>query len=76
MLRNIQGIHAPLRIAMELKACDNVGHLPFLSSSNLSRDVLLGHDDYIDFNNILNSPEVHEGLHQPHVVMERKLGIL
>lgn len=76
MMRDIQGIHAPLRIAMELKAFNNVGRLPFLPSSNLSRDVILGHDDVIDFCDILNPPELHEKLSRPHVAMERKLGLL
>lgn len=76
MLRDIQGIHAPLRIAMELKAFDNVGRLPFLPSSNLSRDVILGHDDSLDFCDIFNPPEVHENLTRPHIMMERKLNLL
>lgn len=76
MMRDIQGIHAPLRIAMELKAFKNVGRLPFLPSSNLSRDVILGLDESIDFCDILNPPEVHEKLFRPHIVMERKLNLL
>ena len=76
MLRNIQGLHAPLRIMMELKCFDNVGRLPFQPSSNLSRDVILGRDDCIDFDDILNPPEVHENFVRPHIVMERNLGLL
>lgn len=76
MLRDIQGIHAPLRIAMELKAFNHVGRLPFLPSSNLSRDVILGLDGSVDFCDVLNPPEVHEKLCRPHIVMERKLGLL
>lgn len=45
--RNTQGIHAPMRIAMELKATEKIGRLPFLSSSNLMKDVLLGRDEDI-----------------------------
>lgn len=47
MLRNTQGIHAPMRLAMELKAADKIGRLPFLPSSGLMRDVILGRDDEI-----------------------------
>lgn len=47
LLRNTQGLHAPLRIAMELKATEKIGRLPFLSSSNVMRDVLLGKDQDI-----------------------------
>ena len=47
MLRNTQGLHAPLRLAMELKSTEKIGRLPFLPSSNLMRDVILGRDDDI-----------------------------
>lgn len=47
MLRNIQGLHAPMRLAMELKAADKIGRLPFLQSSMMMRDVLLGRDEEI-----------------------------
>lgn len=76
MMRNVQGIHAPLRLAMELRSFRNVGRLPFLPSSNLSADVLKGRDDYIDFTDILYPPEVHEKMVQPHALMDRKIGLL
>jgi proteasome maturation protein len=44
LLRNTQGLHAPLRMAMELKATEKIGRLPFLSSSNAMRDALLARD--------------------------------
>lgn len=44
VLRNTQGLHAPLRMAMEIKAAEKVGRLPFLPSSNVMRDSLLGYD--------------------------------
>lgn len=47
MLRKVQGLHAPIRIAMELKASERVGRLPFLQSSNLMKDILLGRDEEI-----------------------------
>lgn len=47
LLRNTQGLHAPLRMAMELKATEKIGRLPFLPSSNMMRDVLLGRDQDI-----------------------------
>lgn len=49
MLRNTQGIHAPLRLAMELKSAEKVGRLPFLPSSNVMRDVILGRDEDIGY---------------------------
>lgn len=47
LLKNTQGIHAPMRLAMELKATEKIGRLPFLPSSNMMRDVLLGKDEEI-----------------------------
>ncbi|XP_076289402.1 proteasome maturation protein [Lasioglossum baleicum] len=76
LLRNTQGIHAPIRIAMELKATEHIGRLPFLPSSNLMRDVLLGRDEDIGFEDILNTPEFREQMGQPHAVIEKSLGIL
>ncbi|KZC08156.1 Proteasome maturation protein [Dufourea novaeangliae] len=76
MLRNIQGIHAPMRIAMELKATEKIGRLPFLPSSNVMRDVLLGRDEDIGFEDILNTPEFREQMGEPHAVIEKSLGIL
>ena len=76
VLRNTQGLHAPLRLSMELKAADRVGRLPFLSSSNLMRDTLLGKDDEIGFEDFLNTAEFRETMGQPHAIVERSLGIL
>ncbi|XP_018058690.1 PREDICTED: proteasome maturation protein [Atta colombica] len=76
LLRNTQGLHAPLRIAMELKATENIGRLPFLSSSNVMRDVLLGKDQNIGFEDVFNTSEFREQMGQPHAVVENHLGIL
>lgn len=76
MLRNIQGLHAPMRLAMELKATEKIGRLPFLPSSNLMKNVLLGKDEEIGFEDILNIPEFREQMGQPHAVVEHSLGIL
>ncbi|XP_031828673.1 proteasome maturation protein [Nomia melanderi] len=76
LLRNTQGIHAPMRIAMELKATEKIGRLPFLPSSNLMKDVILGRDEDIGFEDILNTAEFREQMGQPHAVIEKSLGIL
>ncbi|XP_017875834.1 proteasome maturation protein [Ceratina calcarata] len=76
LLRNIQGLHAPMRLAMELKATEKIGRLPFLPSSNMMRNVLLGKDEEIGFEDILNIPEFREQMGQPHAVVENSLGIL
>lgn len=76
VLRNIQGLHAPLRLGMERKAVQSVGRLPFLPSSGLSLEVLRGEEDRIQLKDILYPLDVSERLAHPHAVMEHKLGIL
>ncbi|KAJ7401209.1 Proteasome maturation protein [Pitangus sulphuratus] len=53
-LRNIQGIHAPLKLQMEFRAVKQVQRLPFLHSSNVALDTLRGNDECIGFEDILN----------------------
>lgn len=76
MLRNREGLAAPLKLTMELKSVSKVGHLPFLPSSNVARDVLTGRDELIDYTDIFNLAENSEIMAQPHAVMEKNLGIL
>ncbi|KAH9422584.1 hypothetical protein DERP_003261 [Dermatophagoides pteronyssinus] len=77
ILRSVQGIQAPLRQLAERKSAANVGRLPFLPSSNLMMDVLLGHDEMIMPENIYDQPnEFCEVNLPPHMIMERKLNIL
>jgi proteasome maturation protein len=76
MIRNHQGIGAQLKYMMELDATSKVGRLPFLPSSNASRDALLGLDEMITPTDIYGTAEFSEKMLQPHAVMEKKLGIL
>ncbi|KAL0133037.1 hypothetical protein PUN28_000645 [Cardiocondyla obscurior] len=76
LLRNTQGLHAPLRIAMELKATEKIGRLPFLPSSNVMQDVLRGKDQDIGFEDVFNTSEFREQMGQPHAIMENRIGIL
>ncbi|CAG9792032.1 unnamed protein product [Diatraea saccharalis] len=76
MLRNVQGLHAPLKLTMEMKFANKVGRLPFLPSSNLQREVLNGRYLDIGFEDILNTPDLCEVAGQPHAMVERSLGIL
>lgn len=76
LLRNTQGLHAPLRMAMELKAAEKIGRLPFLPSSNVMRDILLARDQDIGYEDIFNTPEFREQMGQPHAVAENHLGAL
>ncbi|XP_072941794.1 proteasome maturation protein [Epargyreus clarus] len=76
MLRNIQGLHAPLKLTMERKFVGKIGRLPFLPSSNLQHEVISGRYLDIGFEDILNTPDMREIAGQPHAVVERSLGIL
>ncbi|XP_043477984.1 proteasome maturation protein [Leptopilina heterotoma] len=76
MLRNAQGLHAPMRLAMEIRSSEKIGRLPFLQSSMALRDSLLGRDIEIGFEDILNSSEFREQMGQPHAMVEKSLGIL
>lgn len=42
----------------------------------MMEDVLLGRDEIISFEDYLGVPENYEFMRQPHVVMEKSLGIL
>lgn len=76
ILRNTQGLHAPLKLSMELKAANKIGRLPFLPSSNLMSEVLTGRDIEIGFEDYLNIAEFREVAGQPHAMVEKSLGIL
>ncbi|CAG9563129.1 unnamed protein product [Danaus chrysippus] len=76
MLRNVQGLHAPMKLTMERKFASKIGRLPFLPSSNLQHDVFTGRYLDIGFEDILNTPEFCEVNGQPHAVVERSLGLL
>ncbi|EDW75983.1 uncharacterized protein Dwil_GK14916 [Drosophila willistoni] len=75
ILRNREGLHAPLRMGMDRFAARQVGRLPFLQSSYLMDDVLTGRCDTIGFEDFLNLPENNEHMRQPHAVVEKSLGI-
>ncbi|XP_047928749.1 proteasome maturation protein isoform X2 [Anser cygnoides] len=75
-LRNIQGLHAPLKLQMELRAVKQAQRLPFLHSSNMAVDTLRGNYECIGFEDILNDPSQSEVMGEPHVMMEYKLGLL
>uniref|UniRef100_A0A8C0KFT5 Proteasome maturation protein n=1 Tax=Canis lupus dingo TaxID=286419 RepID=A0A8C0KFT5_CANLU len=74
--RNIQGLFAPLKLQMEFKAVQQVQHLQFLPSSNLSLDILRGNDETIGFEDILNDPSQSELMGEPHLMVEYKLSLL
>jgi len=75
MLRNAQGLHAPLRLKIERQVAGQVQRLPGLHSSNLMSDILTGRLDVIDFTDVLNDPMDAEMIGHPHMLMERRLGL-
>nr|UCK81626.1 proteasome maturation protein [Arenicola marina] len=76
MLRNMQGIHAPLRLQMEQRTANKVGRLPCMHSSRIMIDNLMGNLDVLDFEDILNNPMDAEVMGQPHALVERDMKIL
>ncbi|XP_038673756.1 proteasome maturation protein [Scyliorhinus canicula] len=75
-LRNIQGLHAPLKLQMEYKSVKQAQRLPFLISSNIALETLQGNDECIGFEDILNDPAQSEVMGEPHLMMEYKLGLM
>ncbi|KAK9527960.1 hypothetical protein VZT92_014467 [Zoarces viviparus] len=75
-LRNIQGLHAPMKLQMEYRAARQIQRLPFLQSSNLALDILRGNDESVGFEDILNDPAQSEMMGEPHMMVEYKLGLL
>lgn len=75
MLRNIQGLHAPMKLQMERVAVCKIQRLPCLQSSRVALDTLLGTDEYVGFEDVLNAPMDAEITGMPHTVMEARLGI-
>ncbi|XP_014680360.1 PREDICTED: proteasome maturation protein-like isoform X2 [Priapulus caudatus] len=76
MLRRTQGMHAPLRLQMEIRAASKIRRLPCISSSNLMLDTVLARDDVITWDDVLNNPADAEMMLDPYLMMEKKLGIL
>ncbi|GFS04926.1 proteasome maturation protein-like [Elysia marginata] len=76
MLKNSQGVHAPLKLKMENFAASKMQRLPCLNSSNLMADILSGREEFIGFEDILNNPADSEVMGQPHAMLERRMGLL
>nr|CAD21527.1 putative proteasome maturation protein [Taenia solium] len=77
VLRSTQGLHAPLRLAMEERVMERMApRLPGIYTHHPLAAQLSGALDTIDFCDILNSPEDAEVMVSPHLLMERQQGIL
>ncbi|KAI9016004.1 proteasome maturation factor UMP1-domain-containing protein [Hyaloraphidium curvatum] len=74
MARDVYGIHAPIRIQMERHlVSQGKAFNPFVASSNLSRDILNGSDDTIEFEDFLGDSDLAPDNVDVHVQMERGL---
>lgn len=76
MLRNMQGLHAPLRLTMERRTAAKINRLPCMHSSHIMDDLLSGKLDTIGFDDILNNPMDAETVGQPHALLERQAKVL
>ncbi|XP_050532115.1 uncharacterized protein LOC126900447 [Daktulosphaira vitifoliae] len=72
-LMRTQGMHMPLRLAMEKKVFESVGRLPILKSSHLHKEVLNDTLDTITELDYLNPSEFNETLVPSFVVMDKDL---
>lgn len=68
-----QGMHMPLRLAMEQKVFESVGRLPILKSSHLHTEVLNDTLDTVTENDYLNPTEFKETLVPSFVIMDKDL---
>ncbi|CAL1697233.1 unnamed protein product [Somion occarium] len=72
-LRNVYGLHAPVRLLMERKAVSYNPHMPARSTSNIHLDVLMGRDESVDCADfMMPSSELRQPL-DIHAEMEKKL---
>lgn len=60
MLRNREGLHAPLKIFMEKNAFKHTGRLSFLQSAKPHLDCLSGEDEMIRFEDFLGASDYTE----------------
>lgn len=73
VFRRHEGLGGPMRVMMELQAYKRVGRLPFLSSSRVHMDVIMGRDETIDFSDFLGAEEFSEKITSPQAVAEKKV---
>ncbi|KAF9072662.1 proteasome maturation factor UMP1-domain-containing protein [Rhodocollybia butyracea] len=56
MLRNTQGLHAPMRMLMERKLVSANPHMPILPQTNLQLDILMGRDEAVETSDVFLGP--------------------
>lgn len=73
VFRRHEGLGGPMRLMMEMQAYKRVGRLPFLPSSRVHMDVILGRDETIDFTDFLGTEEFSEKMSSPQAIAEKKV---
>ncbi|XP_033113457.1 proteasome maturation protein-like [Anneissia japonica] len=76
MLRNTQGLHAPLKLRLEQHMLKQIPKGPCIASTNVGLETLTGEDETIDVKDVFNAPYDAEVMGHPQAMMERKLGLL
>ncbi|KIK70346.1 hypothetical protein GYMLUDRAFT_65582 [Collybiopsis luxurians FD-317 M1] len=56
MLRNTQGLHAPMRLLMERKIVGANPHMSVLPQTNLQLDILMGRDETVEPADVFGGP--------------------
>ncbi|THU88458.1 hypothetical protein K435DRAFT_313149 [Dendrothele bispora CBS 962.96] len=72
MLRNVHGLHAPMRLLMERRIVAASPHMPALPQSNIHLDILMGRDETIEPGDVFGATVSGPPL-DIHKDMERKL---
>ncbi|KAJ8520338.1 hypothetical protein ONZ45_g2800 [Pleurotus djamor] len=71
LLRNAQGMHAPMRLLMERRIVSENPHMPGFDDSNIHLDILMGRDETIEPSDIFGLADTKLPLNA-HSEMEKK----
>lgn len=74
MQRNIDGLHAPVRLLMERKIVSSMAQMPTMPQSNLHLDILMGRDEILDVGDFFGGVEMRTP-QSIHAEMEKKYRI-
>ncbi|KAJ8593585.1 proteasome maturation factor UMP1 [Rhizopogon salebrosus TDB-379] len=72
MLRDLHGLHAPMRLLMERRIVSSSPHMPAMPQSNIHLDILMGRDEMLDPSDFFFGMESGPPLNI-HNDMEKKL---
>ncbi|EIN13460.1 proteasome maturation factor UMP1 [Punctularia strigosozonata HHB-11173 SS5] len=70
--RNLNGLHAPMRLLMERKIVGFSPHMPAMPRSNIHLDILMGRDEELDTSDFMGGVESGPPM-DIHGEMEKKL---